>query len=97
MRIPLLVEINNIKEWIIIELQGKITSRTNNYENESIGPLIIENDIAKLTIGNHSLEGKIIVLKKPLAVIKKGNQDGLTLTSIIRKKILFPERPNLIF
>ena len=100
MRIPILVSINlgqDIPEWAIIELQGQIIARKGSFEDETIGPLSIENDLATLIIGNHKLNGKVHKLKKPLAVVHRGTTEGLPIIAVIRHKVVFPDRPQILF
>ena len=98
MRIPILVNIGQgIPQWAIIELQGQVTARTGSFEGESIGPLTIENDHATLTIGNHMLNGKVHKLKKPLAVVQRGTTEGLPIIAVIRHKVVFSDRPQILF
>jgi len=97
MRIPVLPVSGSLNEWSIIELQGKIKSKTDNIEGQNIGPLQIEGDHATLNIGNHQLKGKIHKLKKPLLVMRKGTKEGVSVESVIRTKVVFSERPTLLF
>ncbi|OQV11423.1 hypothetical protein BV898_14300 [Hypsibius exemplaris] len=55
-------------------------------------------------IGNYALTGEIVSLKKPLALLRKAKQAGptgdfisiLEVDAVVRKKILFRERPRHI-
>ena len=51
---------------------------------------------AKLTVGNHLLEGKLISLEKPLAIVqKKRTDDGVyyEIIGLCKKKLQFKARP----
>ena len=98
MRIPIIPINNNPKELAIIELQGKIIVRTgDSITSQSFGPLTMDGDHAILIIGNHELRGKLQKLKHPLAVMEKGSADGISIIAVIRHKIVFSERPTIIF
>lgn len=97
MRIPLLISSDGVQEWAIIELQGKISTYDNDFSEKTFGPLSIDGDVATLTIGNHYLKGKVHRLKKPLCVLKRGTTDGISVVSVIRKKVIFSDRPIILF
>ena len=98
MRIPIIPINNNPKELAIIELQGKIIVRTgDSITSQSFGPLTMDGDHAILIIGNHELRGKLQKLKHPLEVMERGSADGISIIAVIRHKIVFSERPTIIF
>lgn len=97
MRIQIVPINENPKELAIIELQGKLLTRTDSYEGLTFGPLKMEGERATLTIGNHLLHGKYHKLKKPLAVLRRGDQDGIDMVAVIKAKIVFSDRPAIIF
>lgn len=65
-----------------------------------LGKLTMDGDgRATLAIGNHLLQGRLITLKKPLLLLKKQQEEGDTRyvsRSIIKKKILFKNRPSIL-
>lgn len=98
MRIPIIPINNNPKELAIIELQGKIIVRTGeSITTQTFGPLTMEGEHATLIIGNHELRGKRHTLKHPLAVLQKGSNENVPIIAVIRYKIVFSERPTIIF
>ena len=98
MRIPIIPISNDPKELAIIELQGRIIVRTgDSITTQTFGPLKMEGDHAILIIGNHELRGKLQKLKHPLAVMEKGSTEGIPIIAVIRHKIVFSERPTIIF
>lgn len=96
MRIPILAN-SGADELTMMDLQGELKISDHVLENVIIGPLNIDGNRAELTIGNHLLVGKIVKLRKPLIVLKKGTIDGLNIIGYIRNKIVFDERPSLLF
>lgn len=99
MRIPIVPVSGSDTELAIIELQGVIDiTQGGSFQDFTLGPLVInDDDSALLTIGNHLLRGKVVKLKKPLAMVKRGTKEGLEIHAVIRKKVLFSDRPTLIF
>ena len=98
MRIPIVPIGNDLKELAIIELQGRIIVKSGDeIELKTFGPLTMNGDHATLIIGNHELRGKLHKLKHPLAVVKKGSVEGTSIIAVIRNKIVFSERPTIIF
>jgi hypothetical protein len=97
MRIPIVPISGKIGEYSLIELQGSIITRSVSFENETIGPLTFEGDNATLRIGNHLLIGKRVNVEPPLAVLKRGPIDQVDLVAVIRSKVIFFDRPNMIF
>ncbi|KAH9494628.1 Chromosome transmission fidelity protein 8 [Bulinus truncatus] len=75
--VRIVVEIPNdggeCKEWAIVELQGDLETRHPvPLNNNFIGDLhFTHKDAPVLIIGHHILQGKVISLEKPLAVIAK--------------------------
>ena len=103
MRIPILYPPGNTdKHWIILELQGFIEVEPNSFESEvSLGNLQInkDNGNAHLTIGNHLLEGKLVKLQKPFAIMEKVNTEKgvqYEVVSVAKEKYLFKTRPKPI-
>ncbi|EAY11549.1 Kinetochore protein, putative [Trichomonas vaginalis G3] len=97
MRIPVLVNSDGVQEWAMIELQGKISPYDNDFGDKTFGPLNIDGESATLTIGNHYLKGKVHRLKKPLCVMRRGSESGIQIVSVIRKKVIFSDRPIILF
>ena len=97
MRIPIVPISGTLDELAIIELQGEVIPKNSTYEEQTMGPLTIEGNHATLIIGNHELRGKVQTLKKPLLMLKKGNREGINAVAYVKKKVVFSERPMLIF
>ena len=76
----------------LIELQGTIEANTDDLTNLPLGEFSLKNNIPTLKVGNHLLTGKIVPLKKPLAVL-----DGDEIIQILVEKYLFTQRPKIIF
>mmetsp|Transcript_62334 Transcript_62334/g.76352 ORF Transcript_62334/g.76352 Transcript_62334/m.76352 type:complete len:120 (-) Transcript_62334:201-560(-) len=105
MRIILKPKDATLKEWGLIEIQGKITSKkSTTLHNMSLGDLQFntKNDPV-LTIGNSVLSGKCVKLKKPLIITgKKGvyneseKKYELNILGIIKQKYVFKQRPKII-
>ncbi|KAI8790104.1 chromosome transmission fidelity protein 8 isoform X3 [Biomphalaria glabrata] len=64
------------KEWAIVELQGDLETRHPVPLNHNfIGDLhFTHQDAPVLIIGHHILQGKVISLEKPLAVLTKSSE-----------------------
>ncbi|CAO1624093.1 unnamed protein product [Sympodiomycopsis kandeliae] len=91
-------------ELLLIELQGSIELSTSSSvadeEGVLIGEVSFHQDAKKVTLllSHHKLEGHIVNLVKPLAVLKKEKDTSRQGTQydvmcIVRKKILFSKRP----
>ena len=87
-------------DWTLIELQGAIEPRnsTQSLDGVDIGSLVREEDgVPKLVMGRTQLEGEVVKLKKPLAImslVKPGN--GSTeyhAAGVVRQKLVFKTRP----
>lgn len=87
----IITKAENIKELFMIEIQGEI-EYNDCIDGVRVGKLEEGQQKCKLTIGNHVLRGKIEHFAKPLVVVEK--QDGnLQVIGLIKKKIIFSERP----
>ncbi|KIJ51482.1 hypothetical protein M422DRAFT_44013 [Sphaerobolus stellatus SS14] len=64
-------------EIVLIELQGSLEVPQDGTKKDggNIGVFRVVNDKPTLTIGYHLLEGKLVSLSKPLAVLYKTNHD----------------------
>lgn len=98
---PILATIAS-NETAIIEFQGSIETE-GEYSGQSIASLDMSIPAKPtLRIGHHLLEGKIVSLPKPMAVLKTvpNPEEGASspiafdITAIIRKKIVFSKRPS---
>ncbi|KAI9592669.1 chromosome transmission fidelity protein 8 [Syncephalis fuscata] len=98
------VNLNNQRELVLIELQGKLATQPGeSRDNLHVGNLTIEpNGTVIMFIGYHRLEGKIIVLKKPLAILQRVSSTkhdstpppvNYNVIDILRHKIVFNLRP----
>ncbi|GFR51016.1 hypothetical protein Agub_g13343 [Astrephomene gubernaculifera] len=105
MIIPITCPEGKVVEWVLVELQGKIESLTEEQTTE-IGMLLSKDQEGKalqLTIGYHQLEGKRVSLKKPMAILSKSDskaqQAGGTayeVVGVIRHQYLFKTRPRAL-
>ncbi|KAH9995677.1 Ctf8-domain-containing protein [Russula compacta] len=92
-------------EFVLLELQGQLEVSGTKH-GQLVGRLTIDDDGDKptLRIGHHLLEGKIVSLPKPLALLQRvyGNSTPVAATTsyvirtLIRKKIVFSKRPTPI-
>lgn len=108
----LLKRIGDIKEWILLELQGELVSR---YDNGFAGNVLGDLHFSKtgepiLIIGHHILHGKVADLEKPYGVIvpsvdsidcEEGiNQSDCSkryqIKAIVKRKVVFKNRPKPI-
>lgn len=90
-------------ELCLVEIQGSIAKIEG--EETLLGKLVQEeNGKIYLLVGYQRLEGKVVQLKKPLAVLKRQNAESasqgdaatstnLDLVDVCRKKIYFGTRP----
>ncbi|KAF5396459.1 hypothetical protein PHET_09510 [Paragonimus heterotremus] len=88
-------------EWLLLELQGEIVSKSgSSLAGKHVGDLhFSQQDEPVFIIGHHVLFGKVSNLEKPLIVTKKNpGNDGLeySVVAIIRRKLLFKTRPKPI-
>lgn len=92
--------------WCIIELQGAIERLAEPEKGAALelGTLCVpanNPEIVQLTLGSHQLEGKVVPLKKPLALLDFGSRDGAAdgtrrhceIVGVIRQKYIFKTRP----
>eukprot|EP00960_Hanusia_phi_P001583 45811-Hanusia_phi.AAC.1 len=93
------------KEWTMIEMQGMLVARDSSdcLDGLDIGNLQMRkgDKNVSLVIGNQRLEGKIVDLSNPLAVMLKGKSESFesgqsateySIAGIIKKKIVFNHR-----
>uniref|UniRef100_A0A7S1MTE7 Chromosome transmission fidelity protein 8 n=1 Tax=Hemiselmis andersenii TaxID=464988 RepID=A0A7S1MTE7_HEMAN len=91
------------KEWTAIELQGLMEPR----EGESLGGLPLGELARKgdkgvsLTVGNQRLDGKVVELGEPLAVMEKRQGEGAAageylVVGWVRRKVVFMHRPTVV-
>eukprot|EP00967_Tisochrysis_lutea_P078054 scaffold106122_cov17-Tisochrysis_lutea.AAC.2 len=74
MLIPIKGYRDSVKEWALIELQGKIEDVAGAELSNELGRLVAvqgQKDVVRLTVGYHQLEGKRLDLKKPFAILQK--------------------------
>ncbi|KAF8525928.1 Ctf8-domain-containing protein [Hysterangium stoloniferum] len=99
---PVLAKLGS-DEVVLIELQGWLDVVEGERQAGFIGTLLMENDKPVLKIGHHHLEGKLVSLSKPLAVLAHASaeddqMDNTTMTrydvvTLVKRKILFRNRP----
>eukprot|EP01086_Lenisia_limosa_P005719 TRINITY_DN2308_c0_g1_i3.p1 TRINITY_DN2308_c0_g1~~TRINITY_DN2308_c0_g1_i3.p1 ORF type:complete len:111 (+),score=13.74 TRINITY_DN2308_c0_g1_i3:59-391(+) len=94
---------SGIEQWVILELQGELqsfSSSTHGFSGLELGSLeILENGNPRLTIGNHQADGKIVKLRKPLAVIRKEKDSSgvfYETKAMVLEKYLFKTRPHTL-
>jgi len=91
-------------EWTLLELQGGLTPTVSQSALTSlnIGKIVnVEGETHTLTIGKHQLEGRLVSIKKPFAVLKKrcapeGEESDSAcydVIGVIRQKLHFKSRP----
>ncbi|CAH8559888.1 unnamed protein product [Schistosoma turkestanicum] len=89
-------------EWVMIELQGDVLSKTNSpLAGRNLGDLHFSKQTGDpiLLIGHHVLFGKVVALEKPMLVTRKSTISGsmqYDVVSVIRRKLLFKTRPKPI-
>eukprot|EP00287_Rhodomonas_sp_CCMP768_P023951 CAMPEP_0202836636 /NCGR_PEP_ID=MMETSP1389-20130828/42467_1 /ASSEMBLY_ACC=CAM_ASM_000865 /TAXON_ID=302021 /ORGANISM="Rhodomonas sp., Strain CCMP768" /LENGTH=98 /DNA_ID=CAMNT_0049512505 /DNA_START=113 /DNA_END=405 /DNA_ORIENTATION=- len=68
------------REWTIVELQGYFEARdaTVQLSEQDIGPIARKGDgkSVTLTVGNQRLDGKLVDVPQPLAVMSKSTRAG---------------------
>lgn len=91
-------------EWSLVELQGNI-ALPQDWEEQTVvdlGNLTLspENeDVVQLTFGHHQMEGKVVSLKKPLAVLDSvisspdESSPERKIIGVIKQKYVFKARP----
>ena len=86
---------------MVIELQGNLhNANGSGLHGMDLGELEWVNGNPVLSIGNHLCEGKVVKLRKPLAIMRKtansigeGNEVQYEIDVIIHEKFLFSNRP----
>ncbi|KAF5843339.1 chromosome transmission fidelity protein 8 [Dunaliella salina] len=108
MLIPVKGDKDNVKEWALIELQGKVEDVAGAELSNELGRLVAvqgQKDVVRLTVGYHQLEGKRLDLKKPFAILQKQQQQSAEETGssvsyqvagVIKSKYLFKTRPTAL-
>ncbi|KAH8862420.1 Chromosome transmission fidelity protein 8 like [Schistosoma japonicum] len=101
MIIPIYKPNGKVDEWLMIELQGDILSKTNSpLEGKLLGDLHFSKKGDPIfLIGHHVLHGKVVALEKPMLVTRKnttGSSVSYDIVSVVRRKLLFKTRPKPI-
>ncbi|CAH8871929.1 unnamed protein product [Trichobilharzia szidati] len=102
MIIPIHGPNGEVDEWLLIELQGDVLSKTGDpLAGRNLGDLHFsrQNGDPVFLIGHHVLFGKLHDLEKPLLITKKCTTSGTLsyeVVSVIRRKLLFKTRPKPI-
>jgi len=78
---------------LLIELQGTIQT-SDPSASLPIGALTLHPNgtDATLEIGNHTLEGAVVEMEPPVAVLRKGSK-GMEVCALVREKVVFRTRP----
>lgn len=91
------------RDWTIVELQGVLEARD---PSQCIDSMVLGNVQRKgqkgviLTVGNQRMDGKVVELKQPLAIMERKGKDGEALggeqdfevVGFVRRKIVFLHR-----
>ena len=86
----------------MLELQGGLTPTDSQAVLSSLklGTIVIEGETHTLTIGKHRLEGRLVSIKKPFAVLQKrcapdveDKETCYDVVGVIRQKLHFKSRP----
>ena len=90
---------DGFEEMSIVEFQGDIIGE----EIGKMGTLVVTGNRVDMTLGLHTLVGKVQDLKNPFLVIEKEKIDGInesgssmSCCGVVKKKILFSNRPQPI-
>ena len=84
-------------EYTMIELQGIIEDVSGgSLDGKDLGSFLVlpGGKAAKLTIGMHELQGKQVVLGKPLLATRKEAGGKLVVVGTVKSKYVFDKRPN---
>lgn len=90
---------------VLLELQGEVSSRSKIFSGLELGSLSFSNGKPTLRIGNHSLDGSVQKMKKPVVCTKivrdiktddGGTRSEVQVVAIVREKYLFNTRPQPI-
>jgi chromosome transmission fidelity protein 8 len=105
MLIPVSSSINSPREYSVIELQGEVYHEDGLKKGFSLGT-ISQHETVYLQIGYHRLQGKKIILKKPLLIFRKTDNidvstcDGVGIEmealGVIKHKYVFKSRPKAL-
>ncbi|EDO32532.1 predicted protein [Nematostella vectensis] len=100
-----------VEQWTIVELQGALETRDEvSLEGKNIGDLHFDSmGVPQLIIGHHLLTGKVVVLDKPYAVMRKVTKGDpmetdqrdtaetkYDVVALVKRKIVFKSRPKPI-
>ncbi|CAD6184777.1 unnamed protein product [Caenorhabditis auriculariae] len=98
MQIQLVPDKNGVKEWMALEVHGKITHDGVDFNNKLLGTLCwTDKNTVYLMIGNQLLEGKLCKFDRPVLVMEKDQGNGtkqLKVRAVVRNRILFKTRPS---
>lgn len=100
MLIPVQCPCGTCSEWGLIELQGSV-QRGDSDPSDSLDSLEVgvlcgsARESFHLKIGCHQLDGLRVALPKPLAVLRRNNNDSLCfeIAGVVLTKIVFKTRP----
>ncbi|KAI9216412.1 chromosome transmission fidelity protein 8 [Blastocladiella britannica] len=76
MQIFLPLRPNAVNDMVLIELQGTLECDDDAFAGQTLGEISWGDEAVRkpsLVIGNHRLEGRLVALPKPIAVLKRGS------------------------
>ncbi|KAJ2797278.1 hypothetical protein H4R20_005240, partial [Coemansia guatemalensis] len=104
--IAIVYDKNNQREFCLLEAQGSLeTDSASGLQGQRDFATIerLDADKVQMKIGVHRVEGSVVRLKKPFAVLKKRSDESTTssdvcydIEAIVKEKILFKMRPDVI-
>jgi hypothetical protein len=90
-----LLHSDGLEEMSIVEFQGEIIGDSVG----EMGTLEVKGGKVDMTLGQHTLVGKVVDLKSPFLVVEKVTNEQSSVMSccgVVKKKILFSNRPQPI-
>lgn len=102
--VPVRCSCGTCSEWALVELQGVLhAADEGTLAGATVGKLCVSplsDATVNLVVGYHQLEGSVVALKKPLAVMQKVRDAAggaeLEVVGVIRKKLWFKNRPKAL-
>ncbi|KAJ2083579.1 hypothetical protein H4R24_000742 [Coemansia sp. RSA 988] len=105
-QIAIVYDKNKQREFCLLEAQGSLeTDSASGLQGQRDFATIerLDGDKVQMKIGVHWVQGSVVKLQKPLAVLKKRSDECTTTTdvwydieAIVKEKILFKMRPDVV-